>query len=734
MVQQQADLVQRVVDFASATESVLRHLQQRIGLDTWILIRRIGPDCFVLGAVDSTSQLHRGDVMAWQDTLCSLMVDGTGPRLAPDVDQVPAYVSVRGQGGCQPGSYIGAPVRSPGGELLGSLCGFSGDRHRIDAGADVAGVELQAELLGVLLHHELRMVADARRAERADLSATTTDLVTGLGDGRAWDAAMAAEEIRTICYGSPAAVLVVDLDGLKSTNDSFGYEAGDELLLLTATVLQASVRPQDLVVRWGGGQFAVLLPETDAAAADTTAARLRESLTTAGVAASLGVGVRGAATDVQEAWRDAHAAMRAAKPRRATPSGQLAPVTQPRPAALAPATDAQQVDLDSVDALLELARAQLGMDVAFLGEVRGTERLVRNVVSGIELPVGAGFVQPLEETHCQLILDGRIPQALPDTSVSPDFVAVPITAALDIQSYLGVPVHRSNGELYGTLCAFSQRVEPTLRQRDAGALRVLAGVVMHLVEREELAQAARRATLTRLDRVYDAGGPSCVYQPVVRLDTGAVVGFEALSRFPEGGPDEWFRAAAAAGVGPDLELRAVASGVRVLPDLEGFLAVNLSANAVRDPRLLHGLHRLPLERLVIELTEHEAVDDYLALAKVLEPLRARGLRVAIDDAGAGFASMRHILALRPDLIKLDMSIVRGVETDPTRHALVAALLAFATQTGATMVAEGIETLDELSCLRSLGVPLGQGYYLARPAPWSDTEPAATSVPHLGLGA
>ena len=151
----------------------------------------------------------------------------------------------------------------------------------------------------------------------------------------------------------------------------------------------------------------------------------------------------------------------------------------------------------------------------------------------------------------------------------------------------------------------------------------------------------------------------------------------------------------------------------------GFLSLNVSPAVAASPGLARALEGRRLDDLVLEVTEHERVEDYPALLRHLAPLRAAGLRIAVDDAGAGFASMRHVLALAPEFIKLDMSLIRDVHRDPTRRALAAALTTFAQQTGADVVAEGIETAAELRCLQQLGVSHGQGYHLGRPRP-SDT--------------
>ncbi len=250
----------------------------------------------------------------------------------------------------------------------------------------------------------------------------------------------------------------------------------------------------------------------------------------------------------------------------------------------------------------------------------------------------------------------------------------------------------------------------------AGLARDLAN---HLRNRHAAAveNEERRA---RVERAIAGEGWHLVYQPVVDLATRAIVGFEALARFtdpPERGPQAWFAEAAEVGLAVELELAAVAAALAELPRIpaEAYLAVNVSQRTVRSAALAESLGPHG-RRIVVELTEHERVDDYAALAAALGRLRELGVRVAIDDAGAGFASLRHILDVRPDIVKLDVTLTRGIDTDPARRALAVALISFAEQMGITIVAEGIETAEELEALRGLGVRLGQGYHLGRPGP------------------
>jgi EAL domain-containing protein (putative c-di-GMP-specific phosphodiesterase class I)/CheY-like chemotaxis protein len=223
----------------------------------------------------------------------------------------------------------------------------------------------------------------------------------------------------------------------------------------------------------------------------------------------------------------------------------------------------------------------------------------------------------------------------------------------------------------------------------------------------------------RTHKVIEGDGLTAALQPVVDLRSGRVEGVEALARFdppPDWGPREWFEEADAIGLRVDLELAALARCLIWLDRLPAhwFLSVNLSPDAITSEGVQRLLGREQAWRIVVEVTEHARVADYADLLEALEGFRSRGGRLAIDDAGAGFASLRHVVALQPDLIKLDMSLAQGIDRDRNRRALASAMISFAAEVGATIIAEGVETRDELDCLRSLGVRYGQGFYLGRP--------------------
>jgi EAL domain-containing protein (putative c-di-GMP-specific phosphodiesterase class I) len=210
------------------------------------------------------------------------------------------------------------------------------------------------------------------------------------------------------------------------------------------------------------------------------------------------------------------------------------------------------------------------------------------------------------------------------------------------------------------------------------------------------------------------------FQPVFDLNDCKIVSLEALARFwrePMRSPSAWFAEANEVGLGAELELAAVSSALKRLdefpPDVT--LALNVSPLTAIDPRFCALLLDVA-DRLVIEITEHAQVNDYDTLQFALAPLRERGAQLAIDDVGAGFANLRHILRLAPDIVKLDLSLTQEIARDPARRALATSLVGFAEDVGASIVAEGISSDEDLSLLRALGVAYGQGFYLARPAP------------------
>ncbi len=277
----------------------------------------------------------------------------------------------------------------------------------------------------------------------------------------------------------------------------------------------------------------------------------------------------------------------------------------------------------------------------------------------------------------------------------------------------------------GPIDELVRSIESAVLGRPSLSHDVLGNMITELITQRDQGRlleenlAGRREQINRI--LTSPGVLEIVGQPICRLDNRDVVGFEALSRFhldPDRTPDAWFAEAGEVGLQEDLEIAAVERALGKFADIApaAYLAINVSPEIAVSQRFVDTLDAASASRIVLEITEHAPIADYQALKIDLEPIRARGIRLSVDDAGAGFASFRHVLELSPDFIKLDISLIRGVGSDPSHRALASGLTSFADDVGATIVAEGIETVDELHALADLGVRFGQGHYLGRPSP------------------
>jgi EAL domain-containing protein (putative c-di-GMP-specific phosphodiesterase class I) len=287
------------------------------------------------------------------------------------------------------------------------------------------------------------------------------------------------------------------------------------------------------------------------------------------------------------------------------------------------------------------------------------------------------------------------------------------------------------------LLADSARLSTLLRRHEQGLSAMLEqelSLATLAAEREPRGVGRRRSerddtARVRIEHTLRSADFHLVFQPIYSLATGELVAAEALTRFsaePARPPDRWFAEAHAVGLGWELEMAALQAALARSRDLPAEVAVtvNLSPGVLVDPRTTAELSR-PHERgVVVEITEHAIVEDYPRLSEVLVELRGQGIRVAIDDAGAGFASLRHVVRLAPDIIKLDRTLTRDVHLDPVQRTLATCLAAFAQQTDTLLIAEGVEHPDELTTWQELGAHAAQGYLLGRPGPL----PAAPLAP------
>ena len=377
---------------------------------------------------------------------------------------------------------------------------------------------------------------------------------------------------------------------------------------------------------------------------------------------------------------------------------------------------------EQVADLLRTARSALGLTMTFLSRLDGDTQYLEVVEGGIPFIVRDGVTQKRETSFCQLILDGVLPAVIPDVREHPRAMALPAARFPRLRSYLSVPVVLSDGTLYGTFCAAGLRTDRELQERDRALMEVLAHAAALIVEPGFLRERRRRELEARHLPLLAEGGPAVVLQPIVSLESGRRVGVEALSRFPEHWglpPDRCFDECREIGLQVPMELTAVHRAVEAaLPVLgpDEYVGVNLSPDVLLHADCATVLGNLPLDRVLLELSEHDPVADYAALMSVVDGWRDAGLRLAIDDVGAGFSSMRHIVLTRPDVIKLDRSIVHDVAGDQVIATLVRSMVAFAASLSAGTVAEGVESQADADALRAAGVDLGQGWHFGRPVP------------------
>lgn len=278
-------------NFEAASRAVLAFLHQRLGFDLWMMTRTSGEDWIVLQAEDHGYDVSEGTIFRWTDSFCSQMVQGYGPRVAPNAQDIPAYaVAPIGQQ-VTIGAYIGVPIHTQSGDLFGTLCAIDPEPRTSALHAELPLVELLAQLLGTILAADLTALEQSRLLERMRTDCMT-DLLTGLWNRRAWEQAIELEEARARRYGTPYCVFIADLDGLKQINDTQGHGQGDLLLKQAARCLQTAVRQCDLIARLGGDEFGVLAIDCARESSVDLLDRLREVFANEGIEVSIGMAMR----------------------------------------------------------------------------------------------------------------------------------------------------------------------------------------------------------------------------------------------------------------------------------------------------------------------------------------------------------------------------------------------------------------------------------------------------------
>jgi EAL domain-containing protein (putative c-di-GMP-specific phosphodiesterase class I) len=357
-----------------------------------------------------------------------------------------------------------------------------------------------------------------------------------------------------------------------------------------------------------------------------------------------------------------------------------------------------------------------GIDLAGIINFLGPERAVPLAVAGpANAPFAAGTLIPTSRAAHLYQRAQRGPWA----DVFEDREVDPLREQLErfgLQASAYAPIH--NGEqLLGVVVASTRDPMYALHLIEhVPVVSEFAATASALLSAQINADHDQLRAREHIEHVLAEHGFHPLFQPIVDLASGEPVGFEALTRFADGTPpDRMIAEAHKAGLGVELEiacLRAALDASETLP-AGAWLSLNAAPIVILQANDLAALLDGRQRRLVLEVTEHAPIDDYAALRQAVMKF---GVDLAVDDAGSGFASMQHIVELAPRYLKLDVSLVRHVDRDLTRQAMAAGLCHFASRIGCEVIAEGIEDADELATLRTLGVPLGQGYLLGRPEP------------------
>lgn len=340
--------------------------------------------------------------------------------------------------------------------------------------------------------------------------------------------------------------------------------------------------------------------------------------------------------------------------------------------------------------LLALVRKHLDMDVAFISEFINDERVFKVVDNPSENQiVKVGNADPINETYCQKITDDKLSPIITNTNANPITKAMPVTEKLGIGAYIGVPINLSNGKLYVTFCCYKSHHDESLNDRDLSFLNIISEIATGLIEKNLSKSISRNHAKSAIEQIISDNDISIYFQPIFSLKNNKVAGFESLARFfttPYKTPDVWFKEAKKVGLNETLEMLAIKNAVTNIAKFNNstYIAINCSPSHILSGALENTLQNIDCTRLVLEITEHSPISDYEKMRTSLTPLRKRGLRLAIDDVGAGFSSFQHILELEADI-----------------------------------VAEGIETEEELNSLRKLNVDSVQGYFIGRPAAIND---------------
>ncbi|SDO88426.1 diguanylate cyclase (GGDEF) domain-containing protein [Nakamurella panacisegetis] len=315
--------------FDDACAMVLEYLQAAIPMGFWSVTRHSQDTQLYLAVKDSVYGQRAGNSHLWSDSMCQYMLAGDGPRIAPDVEQVPAYAGAGVRRDLRIGAYVGLPLLQADGEVFGTLCGLDEERQPAELKEHEPLLQILAQLLTTILQTDLMRTQAEQLAERS-ATAAETDVLTGLYNRRGWDRFLATEEARYRRFGHTGSVIILDLDSLKLVNDRYGHDAGDAHIRQAARAIAETTRDMDIVARLGGDEFGILAAHTNSEQAQHLVDRLSEQLTLVGTPGSIGYAPYSIISGFPGAWQSADAAMYEQKRHRRAAASQSAKRIQPQ--------------------------------------------------------------------------------------------------------------------------------------------------------------------------------------------------------------------------------------------------------------------------------------------------------------------------------------------------------------------------------------------------------------------
>ncbi|MGH1367478.1 MAG: sensor domain-containing phosphodiesterase [Maritimibacter sp.] len=379
--------------------------------------------------------------------------------------------------------------------------------------------------------------------------------------------------------------------------------------------------------------------------------------------------------------------------------------------------------------VLDHIRSTLDMDVVFISRFRGGKREIDHVSmspSVAEFRIEPGMTSPLEQSLCWRIAKGKLPTVMHNTRRTDGAKDIAAVHVLGVGGHLGVPIQDANRETVGMLCCFSQQERPELTEKHAqfmGHFSALVSIDLNILDESRRHFDKRTAELRA---VIETGQFSPVFQPVFDLQNASIHYLEGLTRMsPNLGANVTtvLDLARAHDMGFEMELAFAERIMQAAAQEAGEMrvGVNLSEKALMSDEFLRFLARHDHRGTVLELTEHEPVLNESRLLERVAQARRHGAKLALDDTGGGFSSLHNILALRPDILKIDKSIAEDIETDRLVSHLIRHLHGYCSEVGAELVVEGVERPGQLATLHKIGVRFAQGYLLGRPTAQLDRE-------------